>query len=838
MVTLFLMLDFLQPPCAAVGGGREEGPPAGRLPGGPSAGGPSAAEPLQAQLTLQRLKLAHGGSAAAASSVLNQLLSNANMFNQLQTPSIVGNPPGAFPTAVMGFPSSNAAVRPSVSVGLNQSSANVRLNPISGEYGKPPGSVFSCDSDRRFQFGSAAASSAASVSAGDQQFSGITTQAQNTGIHRDFFGQDVPAGFPAKEQNSAARKEQWKGPNNTLAGQVDMVSNPPAMWIPPGQPTQSRTELYDPEEPTAEPKLNCRAGISAFGSSCTAGFGGFPPLHGSEETLSSGVRTLQPYQVNDYYDVTPTQLPHQCSICDKKVYNLKVSGVSALFAPSQASAGRVVHICNLPEGSCTENDVINLGLPFGKVTNYILMRSTHQAFLEMAYDEAAQAMVQYYQLTPAMINNQKLLIRMSKRYKELQLKKPGKDVLTVIKDITSQREREEMQELDFMLERPRSRSPINHSPPSHSPSFASCGSAHSPPAALDNRERPPRGSPQGFSSYRSLEDHFYSEQMYKSEKCLRPSYPRHDMKTKRRDGGDYHVRYRHPDFNLAEEPPCRPAEGSPGRRSKRSSRRQESAEKHEKETENNVSDVLTAQKSVLLGMKSVFFQESGSKEKSISPQENTKTKEEDGDESGEDTDEECWFPTNMEELVTVDEVGGEDDSIIEPDLPEVEGFASCPKETGVEASVEKPPAPPSLEPQEILTQKPEQENSGEETGVQTEACLRVSEFDGSPSCSHLVEMEVPASSAAQDKAEMGQWMTVVGDSSFVHSSHKPSVHLQWCRILFFIVPSSGFYCKLCELFYTSESAAKTTHCRSTVHYKNLQKYLSQLAEDSLSSVLN
>lgn len=40
----------------------------------------------------------------------------------------------------------------------------------------------------------------------------------------------------------------------------------------------------------------------------------------------------------------------------------------------------------------------------------------------MAYVEAAQAMVQYYQLTPAMITNQKLLIRMSKRYKELQLK--------------------------------------------------------------------------------------------------------------------------------------------------------------------------------------------------------------------------------------------------------------------------------------------------------------------------------------------------------------------------------------------------------------------------------
>lgn len=40
-----------------------------------------------------------------------------------------------------------------------------------------------------------------------------------------------------------------------------------------------------------------------------------------------------------------------------------------------------MHICNLPEGSCTENDVINLGLPFGKVTNYILMKSTNQVGL-------------------------------------------------------------------------------------------------------------------------------------------------------------------------------------------------------------------------------------------------------------------------------------------------------------------------------------------------------------------------------------------------------------------------------------------------------------------------
>nr|XP_035954758.1 RNA-binding protein 20-like isoform X1 [Halichoerus grypus] len=38
----------------------------------------------------------------------------------------------------------------------------------------------------------------------------------------------------------------------------------------------------------------------------------------------------------------------------------------------------------------------------------------------------------------------------------------------------------------------------------------------------------------------------------------------------------------------------------------------------------------------------------------------------------------------------------------------------------------------------------------------------------------------------------------------------------------FVVPRTGFYCKLCGLFYTSEEMAKINHCRSAVHYRNLQ----------------
>lgn len=286
---------------------------------------------LQAQLTLQRLKLAQGGNTANAASVLNQFLSNVNMsqplFNQLRTSSMVANPQGAFPTGVIGFPSS--AMGTLVGGGFNQSTGNIRPNhpcggnakgQQGGEYGKKCGSAYPADTDRRLQYNLAGGTSAESVSGGDGQYAVMNAQAKNiAGFQRDFYGQDIsgqPTGFSSSEQKNNVY-------NST--GKADMISNHPMVWTPAGQPIRSRTELYNPEEPTSDPKLNCSTGVSTFGSSGAKGLGSYQPLHGSEENLSSGVKKLQPYQVNDYYAVTPTQLPHQCSICDKKVYNLKVS---------------------------------------------------------------------------------------------------------------------------------------------------------------------------------------------------------------------------------------------------------------------------------------------------------------------------------------------------------------------------------------------------------------------------------------------------------------------------------------------------------------------------------
>ncbi|NXT51035.1 PTBP3 protein, partial [Pluvianellus socialis] len=65
---------------------------------------------------------------------------------------------------------------------------------------------------------------------------------------------------------------------------------------------------------------------------------------------------------------------------------------------SPCSPSRVLHLRDIPS-DVTEAEVISLGLPFGKVTNLLMLKGRSQALLEMASEEAAVSMVNYY--TPA-----------------------------------------------------------------------------------------------------------------------------------------------------------------------------------------------------------------------------------------------------------------------------------------------------------------------------------------------------------------------------------------------------------------------------------------------------
>ncbi|XP_040598812.1 RNA-binding protein 20 [Mesocricetus auratus] len=1107
---------------------------------------------LQAQLTLHRLKLAQTAvtSNTAAATVLNQVLSKVAMsqplFSQLRHPSVLSTPHGPagvsqhaatipstrFPSSAIAFSPPSQARGPGPSVSLPSQPPNaVVVHPFSGvmpqttaqpavilgigktgpapasagfyEYGKAnPSQAYGSETEGQPGYLPASASAAAS---GSVTYEGHYSHAGQDGqdaFAKDFYGpgaqgSHAAGGFPA-EQAAGMKGEvggllqgansQWESPPGFSGPSKPDIAAGPNLWPPPASQPY---ELYDPEEPTADrtpPAFGVRLNNSKQGFGC-------PLRRAKEEQALLSLRPLQAHELNDFHGVAPLHLPHICSICDKKVFDLKdwelhvkgklhaqkcllfseSAGLRCILAsaegtlcaspnstagynptgnedyasnlgtpyaatprtfaqsnptfPSASSgtslaqrkgAGRVVHICNLPEGSCTENDVINLGLPFGKVTNYILMKSTNQAFLEMAYTEAAQAMVQYYQEKSAVINGEKLLIRMSKRYKELQLKKPGKNVAAIIQDIHSQRERDMFREADrYGSERPRSRSPVSRSlsPRSHTPSFTSCSSSHSPPgpsradwgngrdswehspyarreddrepvpwrengedkrdrtdiwahdrkhyprqldkAELDERLEGGRGhrekhlrsgSPgplHPLSSYKGREDAYYR----KEPKAKLDKYPKQEVPGRPRRKEEARPREtRHPypedqgrddelEPKITKAPEGAKSKQGEKSKTKRPDRDQEGAG-DKKESRMAENEAGTEEQD---GMEEGPLPAGGQQEGvDSSDPENTRTKKEQDWESGSEAEGDSWYPTNMEELVTVDEVG-EEDFIMEPDIPELEEITpivqkdktlpeirpcatatlgldlakdfthqgetigngdaeiihtlprqlpststSCPNDTDVEMpglnlDAERKPAECatglSLEvsdcyekeargaegsdvclapaAQQMSSLQPADERARQSSPFLDDTKARGSPEDGAHEVSPLEDKASPTTeSDLQGQAcqgalteENSRYMEMkplgVRSPEFTGAELKEPLSLpSWePEDVFselsiplgveFVVPRTGFYCKLCGLFYTSEEAAKVSHCRSTVHYRNLQKYLSQLAEEGL-----
>ncbi|KAF7643276.1 hypothetical protein LDENG_00242390 [Lucifuga dentata] len=79
---------------------------------------------------------------------------------------------------------------------------------------------------------------------------------------------------------------------------------------------------------------------------------------------------------------------------------------------------RVIHVRKLPN-DVNETEVIALGLPFGAVTNLLMLKAKNQAFIEMNSEDAAQTMVGYYSTVTPVIRNHPIYIQFS-NHKELK----------------------------------------------------------------------------------------------------------------------------------------------------------------------------------------------------------------------------------------------------------------------------------------------------------------------------------------------------------------------------------------------------------------------------------
>ncbi|NXF06670.1 PTBP3 protein, partial [Smithornis capensis] len=93
--------------------------------------------------------------------------------------------------------------------------------------------------------------------------------------------------------------------------------------------------------------------------------------------------------------------------------NKKIKGGRSSYSPS-----RVLHIRRIPS-DVTGAEVMSLGLPFGRVTNVLMLKRKGQAFLEMASIDAAISVMNYYTPATPHLRNQPVYIQYS-NYKELR----------------------------------------------------------------------------------------------------------------------------------------------------------------------------------------------------------------------------------------------------------------------------------------------------------------------------------------------------------------------------------------------------------------------------------
>ncbi|XP_072898135.1 uncharacterized protein [Hemitrygon akajei] len=98
----------------------------------------------------------------------------------------------------------------------------------------------------------------------------------------------------------------------------------------------------------------------------------------------------------------------QASASEEAEYPDAQDKASAQQMNEMRKSGRVVHVTDLPHDGYTEEDISKLTQPFGKVVGIKLVSSKNEAFLEMAYKEAAVAVVEFYSITPAEINRRQV----------------------------------------------------------------------------------------------------------------------------------------------------------------------------------------------------------------------------------------------------------------------------------------------------------------------------------------------------------------------------------------------------------------------------------------------
>uniref|UniRef100_UPI00398F4769 matrin-3-like isoform X1 n=2 Tax=Pristiophorus japonicus TaxID=55135 RepID=UPI00398F4769 len=494
--------------------------------------------------------------------------------------------------------------------------------------------------------------------------------------------------------------------------------------------------------------------------------------------------------------------------------------------------GRVVHISELQRGRCMNRDLIKLAEPFGKVTNYLLIKSKGEGFVELAYPEAAQAMVKFYQMKPTFVDGNVIRAELSQKYKKLTLK--GK----------------ESEERSRVV---------------HISNLPSVGYSDSEIVCLGM----PFGKVTNYLLMRvknqvflEMETHHIAMTMIEKFKKIPLMFHGRELKVylsqkyknlvlrKQGKGVDELLR------NSERENRKRGRSLSPSKRARSPSNKRKAQDKPqnskgtdhentqmgspsmEKDTDPKQIEGENVAKIRSQGDPSPdtenYEELGGAEDLVLTHGESVKDKSELGDGEG---DMEVELEAEMEvghfnECETKEESDdAEPSSQIKAQLSEKrsEGIR-CPEymeEFFSLDEVDDPAASLSQKIRSVQTDKMDADNSRDEQDAETQSYGLRHIMDENTEVDIKADSEVKENSpttCVEPSSEQIQAFSPLPDK-YKLGPYKPNNPVG----LDYVVPKTGYYCKLCCLFYTSEETAKQTHCGTVDHYQRLKKILAKQA---------
>ncbi|XP_045432264.1 matrin-3 isoform X7 [Pipistrellus kuhlii] len=405
----------------------------------------------------------------------------------------------------------------------------------------------------------------------------------------------------------------------------------------------------------------------------------------------------------------------------------------------RVETSRVVHIMDFQRGKNLRYQLLQLVEPFGVISNHLILNKINEAFIEMATTEDAQAAVDYYTTTPALVFGKPVRVHLSQKYK--RIKKPeGKP----------DQKFDQKQELGRVIHL----SNLPHS-------------GYSDSAVLKLAE--PYGKIKNYILMR-MKSQIPNRgiDLLKKDKSRKRSYS--------------------PDGK--ESPTDKKSKTDGSQKTEGTTEGKEQEEKSGEDGEKDTKDDQAEQEpSMLLE----------SEDELLVDEEEAAALLESGSSVGDETD-----------LANLGDVTS--DGKKEPSDKAVK------KDGNASASAAKK----KLKKVDKIEELDQENEAALENGIKNEENTE----PGAESAENADDPNKDTNENADGQSDENKEDYTIPDEYRI-GPYQPNVPVG----IDYVIPKTGFYCKLCSLFYTNEEVAKNTHCSSLPHYQKLKVRLT-LKEDS------